>query len=160
MSWEGPVALVGVALGVVNAAILGFQMWSENRVRVGVSMDLHDFGPSGYVKPGLFIEARNYGKKTVVLSSAEVWAGAGFKAQVDSDPPTFVLPHMLEGASSHEVWMDPYDLAEKMSSQGISGDVVITGSFKDQLGNTRKSEPLEFKVDDWLLSDREPDPLV
>jgi hypothetical protein len=30
MSWEGPVALVGVALGVVNAAILGYQTWSEN----------------------------------------------------------------------------------------------------------------------------------
>jgi hypothetical protein len=155
MAWEGPVALVAVGLGVINAAILSYQLWSENHIKVTVSVDLDYSGLPGYMKPGFFIEARNHGKRNVALQSAEVIVGEELKVPVLSDPPEFELPYCLVPISSHAVWMDPYDLGEKMQAEGLTGTVMITGAFKDQLGNKYMSEPFAFRVDDWYVDARE-----
>ncbi|MHB8894405.1 MAG: hypothetical protein ACYC99_04395 [Candidatus Geothermincolia bacterium] len=155
MAWEGPVALVAVGLGVINAAILSYQLWADNRIKVRVSVDLDYFGQPGYMKPGFFIEARNHGKRNVSLQSAEVIVGDKFKVRVPADPPEFEMPHCLVPVSSHAVWMDPYDLGEKMVAEGITGTIMIIGSFEDQLGNRYESEPFSFTVDDWLVDSQE-----
>lgn len=155
MSWEAPVAIIGAGLGVINAAILGYQIWSENRTRIGISVDLDYFGLPGYMKPGFFIEAHNYGKRNVTLQAAEVLVEDGMSVTVPPDPPDYELPYCLMPVSSHAVWMDPYDLGEKLEAQGMKGIVKISGSFRDQLGNRYKSAPFEFRIDDWLVNDGE-----
>jgi hypothetical protein len=155
MAWEGPVALVAVGLGIINAGILSYQIWSENRVRVTVSADLDYFGLPGYMKPGFFIEARNHGKKNVLLQSAEVKVSDSLSVNIPADPPEFELPHCLVPVSSHAVWTDPYDLGERLSAEGLAGNVMVRGLYRDQLGNEYESQPFEFRIDDWLISDRE-----
>ena len=155
MAWEGPVALVAIGPGVINAATLSYQLWIDNHTKVTVSVDLDYFGLPGYMKPGFFIEARNHGKRNISLQSAEVIVRDEMKVQVPPDPPEFDMPHCLVPISSHAVWMDPYDLGEKMQAEGLTGMVMIAGAFTDQLGNTYLSEPFAFRVDDWVVDERE-----
>jgi hypothetical protein len=98
-----------------------------------------------------YLEAANVGERPVVLSGATLhlpeqrlsvemipgmWGAQGY----------IRLPHELVPGRNCSVWVEADKVVRGLRGQGISGQVKVVGTYRDQTGNEYRSKPLELAV--------------
>lgn len=156
MKWTEIVTAIVAAYGAILATINLIQQLRQSRPRVKVDIKEslifpfignptnlgQPFGPVINVTP------RNMGQKKVVLYSWGFKVNRNKESFVVTQPSGLVeFPYEFQPDSSCTLWVPAKQLAERLHSRGLSGEVKLAGYVEDAVNRRYKSNPMKFDID-------------
>jgi hypothetical protein len=159
------VQLIIAAVAIYGAALSTYNLYSR-RPKVKVNWSHGFLGTPGVgitSPPFLTLTAMNKGERTVMLGFV------GFDLPYKNlfhilfrrrekyilqfplpDKLGHKLPYELIPGTSFDYSTPFGDLARSLLNSGYSGDVKVSGYFKDQVGNIYRTKKFVFNIDEWL----------
>ena len=150
-SWP---TIVAAMVAVVGILISIYTLWAtrkekKRQVKVELSIGILTYdGP--HTSPAmLLISASNPGHRAVILNSTGLILPNKTKVLFPKSQSHVTYPYELKEGNNCTTWTDLKEFAKLLREEGFSGKVNLVGFYKDGVGDTHKSKPIELDVDEW-----------
>lgn len=148
-------AIVTAALALYGAVLSTYNTIHERRRRkpqlaVTFSHGLIGYGGGGASPALLILGAGNSGERPVTISSAYLDIPCRKQSMFGMWHGEVELPHQLLPGEGCQLYIEQATVARELVRIGLSGRVTLVAAFHDQIGNTYRSRPMEFGIEEAL----------
>ncbi|MDP2673248.1 MAG: hypothetical protein Q8O84_05535 [Nanoarchaeota archaeon] len=144
MNLTNYIAIYGAILSTIA---IGWNIYNKLQDKPKIKIKTHfGFMTNDFKKTFFFIDAINYGKRSIYLSSFGLRSGNN---DVIEPNPSFGLPCELKPGTSHTEWFDVEKLEKNKDMQ------FDFAWYKDETGKMYKSKSIKEKLNNYFKSEKE-----